>query len=292
MISRLLLSVVALTVLLVACGRGDDGKAGQRSRRGAVRVDDSLPREAIARARSIGEIPVPSGYHRIVVDGDSFGAWLRSCRLLPGERDVLLFNGEPKQNQTAHAAVLDLDVGATDLQQCADAVMRLRAEYLFARGRYDEIAFNLTNGDRAGYLRWRSGERPRLSRNSIRWVSGAAPDSSHTSFRAWLDFVFTYAGTASLARELHPVAPGDLAPGDVFIKGGFPGHAVIVVDMVENVRTGEKLFMLAQSYMPAQQIHVLRNPNDSELSPWYRIETDRNLQTPEWVFAGFAPMRW
>ena len=39
--------------------------------------------------------------------------------------------------------------------------------------------------------------------------------------------------------------------GDVFIRGGSPGHCVIVVDMAVHQETGEKLFMLAQSYMPA-----------------------------------------
>ena len=46
--------------------------------------------------------------------------------------------------------------------------------------------------------------------------------------------------------------------GDVFIQGGFPGHAIIVVDLAEN-EVGEKCFLVAQSYMPAQEIHVLKN---------------------------------
>lgn len=290
---RVLLATSLLFVLVSACGRGEDGRAGGRLRGGErVRDDDSTPQRGVEQARTIGEIPVPPGYRRRRLDNEAFGVWLRSCPLLPGRREVLLYNGEPKGNQSAHAAVLAMDVGRSDLQQCADAVMRLRAEYLFARGRFDEIAFDLTNGDRVDYARWRAGQRPRLSGNTIRWAASASPDMSHETFRSWLDFIFTYAGTASLSHELHAVPPEEIEPGDVFIKGGFPGHAVIVVDVVENERTGERLFMLAQSYMPAQQIHILRNPRDSELSPWYRVEPDRNLETPEWVFKGCAPMRW
>ena len=72
--------------------------------------------------------------------------------------------------------------------------------------------------------------------------------------------------------------------GDVFIRGGFPGHAVIVVNMAENRDTHQRVFLLAQSYMPAQDIHVLRNPTDSELSPWYPLDFDDHLRTPEYRF--------
>ena len=72
--------------------------------------------------------------------------------------------------------------------------------------------------------------------------------------------------------------------GDVFIKGGNPGHAVIIVDMAENDR-GEKIFMLAQSYMPAQQTQILINPNDKELGVWYSLKGKDELITPEWDFS-------
>ena len=92
-----------------------------------------------------------------------------------------------------------------------------------------------------------------------------------------------YAGTASLARELVRVTPEKLQPGDVWIRGGHPGHTVIVLDVVENPETGERRFLLAQSYMPAQDIHVLRNPAGP--SPWYSVPgANERLQTPEWTF--------
>jgi hypothetical protein len=97
--------------------------------------------------------------------------------------------------------------------------------------------------------------------------------------------VFTYAGSQSLSRELAAVKePAQMAIGDVFIRGGSPGHAVLVVDMAEKPATGEKVFLLAQSYMPAQDIHVLKNPRGAPLSPWYPVRFGDTLRTPEWEF--------
>ena len=99
-----------------------------------------------------------------------------------------------------------------------------------------------------------------------------------------MDIVFAYSSTLSLDEELKSVNVEDMQIGDVFIKGGSPGHCVIVVDMVQNKKTGEKIFMLAQSYMPAQQTQLLINPNDKDLSPWYSLDFGKELKTPEWTF--------
>jgi len=55
------------------------------------------------------------------------------------------------------------------------------------------------------------------------------------------------------------------------------------VDMAQNPKTGQKLFLLAQSYMPAQETQILKNPNNSALSPWYELKNE-TLETPEWTF--------
>jgi hypothetical protein len=105
--------------------------------------------------------------------------------------------------------------------------------------------------------------------------------------------IFNYAGTSSLSKEMKKVSNlNDIKPGDVFIKGGFPGHAVLVTDVCENKTSGEKLFIIAQSYMPAQDIHILKNPVNKSLSPWYSINFGKELITPEWVFSRDQLMRF
>jgi hypothetical protein len=235
--------------------------------------------------RLASRLPPPPGCQRETEAPQSFGEWLRGLPLLRGRPRVLLFDGRPKVNQEAHVAVIDIDVGTRDLQQCADAVIRLRTEYLFALGRLRAIRFSLTNGDVVDFERWSRGLRPTVRGGRVAWSRSAAPDASHVSLRHYLDFVFTYAGSRSLARDLGTAVIGDnVRAGDVFVKAGSPGHAVLVLDTARDARTGRRVFLLAQSYMPAQQIHVLKNPSEPALSPWYSESFGSTLVTPEWTF--------
>lgn len=226
---------------------------------------------------------VPEGFVRAAADSNSFAAWLRRLPLHPEGYPVHLYDGRLKSRDDVHCAVLDLDIGRRDLQQCADAVIRLRAEYLYSRRRYDDIYFRFTNGFVAEYRRWRRGERIRVDGNRVFWVGGGKVSDAYPEFRRYLDMVFAYSGSASLERELYAVEPTALHAGDVWIKGGYPGHAVIVMDVAVHPQSGECVFLLAQSYMPAQEIHLLKNPaNDS---PWYSTaDIGESLNTPEWTF--------
>jgi hypothetical protein len=228
---------------------------------------------------------VPSGFQRVAVDSGSFAEWLRYLPLHPEGKKVLLYNGDEKRRQDVHAAVINIDPGKSDLQQCADATMRLRAEYLFSIGAYSRIHFNYTSGDRCSYTEWCNGMRLKVNGNQVTENNtGQKTDSGdHGNLRAFMKNVFTYAGTISLQREMIALPLDSIQIGDVFIQGGSPGHAVIVVDLCENTK-GEKLFMLAQSYMPAQEVHVLKNFSEPQISPWYRLKNGETLETPEWDF--------
>jgi hypothetical protein len=228
-------------------------------------------------------VQVPPGFARRPAPANSFAAWLRGLPVKSGRPAVRLFNGQLKANQDAQHVVLDIDVGKRDRQQCADAVIRLRAEYLHHAGRDGEICFRFTNGSPARWTEWRAGMRPNLSARKTVWEKTAAPDPGYPSFRRYLDMVFSYAGTFSLHRELDKVSdPRTIEAGDVFIEGGFPGHAVIVVDVAEDGR-GRRAVLLAQSYMPAQDIHILRNLASPD-QPWYVIDGDGPVSTPQWDF--------
>ena len=83
---------------------------------------------------------MPDGFKRIKSDSGSFTNFLRNINLKENTT-VYLFNGQPKRNQSAQYALLDISTGKKDLQQCADAVMRLRAEYQFNQKQFEQIVF-------------------------------------------------------------------------------------------------------------------------------------------------------
>jgi hypothetical protein len=191
----------------------------------------------------------------------SFGEWLRNVPLKK-DKMVRLYNGKLKENQLVQFAVLDVTVGKENLQHCADAIMRLRAEHLYQQNRMNEIVFY--------------DNTPRAYR--------APHNSDRTKFEIYLEKVFSMCGTASLANQLKPIREFEkMEPGDILIKPGFPGHAVIVVDVATN-SSGQKIYLLAQSFMPAQDIHILQNFNQDQLNPWYLLDSHAEIQTPQWNF--------
>ncbi len=225
----------------------------------------------------------PEGFIRLQPAKDSFQEYLQNFNLKPHGAKVHLYNRDLKSRQDVHDAVLNISVGNRDLQQCADATMRLRAEYLYKEKLFDDIHFNFTNGFKAAYGKWRQGKRIKVTGNKVTWYVGGQKGDSRKSFQKYLTMVFSYAGTLSLEKEMQKITLQELQIGDVFIQGGSPGHAVIVVDMAKN-KEGEVIFLLAQSYMPAQEIHVLKNFNNRQISPWYSAKNLSVLDTPEWRF--------
>jgi hypothetical protein len=240
----------------------------------------------------VNEIPLPAGYHLVYGNDSLFAKWLGHLPLR-SDNTVYLYNHQPKKNQQAQYAVLDLAIGNKDLLQCADAVMKLRADYLCDRKRYNDISFSSTDGTILDYIDWLAGYRWKENGNKLikyKYVNTANSQQAYTGF---METVFSYCNTWSLEKQLKLPPDYDkvVEPGDVFIKGGFPGHAELVIAVAEN-KNKDRIFLLAQGFMPAQDIHVLKNPARPSLSPWYYNNELDPLWTPEYVFKKGALRRW
>lgn len=161
--------------------------------------------------------------------------------------------------------------------------MRVYAEYFWHTGKKERIAFHLADGFYAEYRKWREGYRIQISERSSNWVKTASPDDSYETFQKYMRIIFAYAGTLSMEKEAKKIPLSKINAGDIFIRGGSPGHVVMVVDLCKNTE-GKKAFLLAQGYMPAQEFHVLKNPLH-ETDPWYyEEEIAYPFATPEYTF--------
>ena len=224
----------------------------------------------------------PSGFQRVPETAGSFAAWLRGLPLRTDRTKVLAFDGKPLRRPSA--AVVFMDTGDHDLMQCADSIIRLHAEFLWARDRAAEAGYRFTSGDLSRWSDWREGERFKIRGNKVERSYGSPRANDHASFRRWLDLVFTYAGTASLARDADTVpVTEELRAGDFFVAPGFPGHAVIVLDIAQDP-SGRKVALLAQGFMPAEEVHVLRSSVaiDGYWFPLPRVAGEV-LDTPSWA---------
>lgn len=207
----------------------------------------------------------PFGYSRVPYENDSFGEYVRSYPIYSYGSKVLMYDGSQSDRQWMAAAVFQLPLENYDLQQCADSVMRWYAEYYFAIQKHECIRFHFIDG----------------SLHS--WVESEGYDGTYENLLDFLKVVFNHANTVSLEGESELVSFNDLQIGDILVRGGYPGHALMVVDVAENEK-GNRAILLGQGLMPAQQFHVVINPGHIN-DPWYYYtELSDTITTPGYTF--------
>ena len=227
---------------------------------------------------------VPETFNRVQYLEKSFSNYIQQYALKPYGSKIVNYDGKDYLYQKGHVGILEVPVPSNGLQQCADALIRLRAEYLWEQNRKDEIGFNFTSGHYCSWTEYANGYRPKVNGNKVTFSKTAQTNHSKENFYKYLNLIYTYSGTQSLFDELPEVASvKNLEVGDMVVKPGFPGHIVMIADKATNAN-GEILFILAQGNTPAQSVHVLKNLNDATISPWYHIEKDAFLEIPTYYF--------
>lgn len=204
-------------------------------------------------AETIGDIPAPMGYTRVEAENSSYAQYLRSLPLKKRGTKVMLYTGGEANYQFLSTGVIDQDL-LSNSEQCADATMRLRAEYLWSRGRYGDISFRNVNGKMMHY----------------------AGGGSRKAFERYMRDVYGLCSTFSLFTETTPRDIKDVQPGDVLVyparAGHKYGHALIVVDVAKS-KSGKVAIMCAEGNTPARDKHVVRNLNPLK-NPWFFLDED------------------
>lgn len=261
---------VLILVLLVfhSCKKENNDQILDKEVEQSVNYIDESQKTIVSRYQ------LPKGFKRSDYQKNEFGFFLENLRLKSFNEKVKYFDGKTKDNKNVYSSVIDLPIGTKDLHQCADAVMRLRADFLYENKRYDEIAFNFLSDGKPCY-----------------YVDYVKKDYSKEHYWDYLEYIFSYANTSSLKDQMKTINFNEIKIGDVLIQKGNPfGHAVILVDLAENDE-GDKIGIFAQSYMPAQELQILTNPKNKDNSPWYDLSLDI-IQTPEWKFTSKDWKTW
>jgi len=223
-------------------------------------------------------ILTPEGYRRSKASG--FGAFVRSYKMKKDKSPLLLYN-KKKASQSRHIAIFKLPIENYDLQQCADSIMRIYAEYFYKTKQYNKIKFHFVSGFLADYSKWRKGYSIQVT-NDGKWIPTNEDHTTYNSFKKYMKIVFTYASTLSMDKESTPIQEKDLRIGDIFLRPGSPGHVIMVADVCE--KDGHKAYLLAQGYTPACEFHVMVNPKHKE-DPWYyEDEITYPLKTAPYTF--------
>lgn len=208
-----------------------------------------------AGRKTIGEIAEPFGFKRVAVPSGSFGEYIREFSLQGRGAHMKYFDGRLAYGQYFGYAVLDLPM-ISENEQCCDAVQRMRSEYLFSKRKYSDIHFE---SFRNGTMRYGGG-------------------GSREAFHKYLKMVYGSSNTSTLCHELKKKPLSEIAPGDVLVYEAdghhSVGHAVLVVDVAMNPKSGKKAIMVAQSSMPALTMHIVRNMLHPVRSPWVIVDED------------------
>ena len=193
---------------------------------------------------------LPNEYKRIY--NDNYSKWLINQPIILDE-EVKTYNGEIiKGLGYSYIAKFNYNIGNKNLHQCADAIIYLNAMFNYQIGDWYKIKYSSNSGKVMAFT-------------SFQYAS------KKNDFKSYLEYVWTWAGTWSLEKyDTYKIDIKTIRPGDIFIQGGSPGHAIIVVDVVENKKNIKKV-MLAQSYMPAQETHILLNNN---YNVWHNLKED------------------
>ena len=183
----------------------------------------------------------PAGYARKEAPKGSIAEFYRNYPMFPSTHHVTNCFGQIYEN----TQVLKMDLIGDNIQQCADAAMRLRCEYLFSQKQYDKISFHVSNGNIWSYNNYLSKNNRKVGEDSL---------------RDYMFYLFSWCGSKSLDDyDTVPVAFPDIQIGDIACRGGTPGHVATIVDIAypTDGSTNTIAVLFAQSYQPAQETEII-----------------------------------
>lgn len=233
-------------------------------------------------------VETPDGYIRPPFPKYTFQYFLRSLPMQKYGAKVKKYDGYNKFYE-CYAAVIDLEFDKEkDLVHGAHTIQLLRSMYLYKNKKFDLMRFSYDDNRNMDFQEYAKGFRYVWQDSMYVKKKIAAVDFSKESLDEYMNIVYAESSTNGLAAETTQLEFGNVSVGDLFIQPGdqfSKGHAVLVMDMAVHPVTGERLVLLGQGFNPTEDFHIIDNPYDEDVSPWYRVEEDAHFfTTAQWTF--------
>ncbi len=199
-------------------------------------------------AKTVGDISLPSGFQRIDTKEGSFSRYLRNLNL---KEDGKVYSYRKKDLSHWYDSLGVIDkplLFSDDLEQCADFSMRLWADYHKDSGKLKDL-----------YLFHYDGRKNKFTESQKTYVQ-------------FLRTAFASSNSHSLKQGGKKITKENLTSGDLFVQNenGGIGHVSIILD--ESTNGKERLYLIAFSFMPAQEMHIEKAPSDRGKNGWFTYE--------------------
>jgi len=217
----------------------------------------------------VENIPCPEGFTRISLKENSYSAHIRRLALKSAGTPIIDYRGRRVIKADPTPRVINWERPSA-VQQCADVAIRMRSEYLFANNMNNQISYRSLSGQQIAFTLWCRG-RYSLSEDGrrINYIAGKLRSSNQAQLESYLQYVMSYANSASLARDLKTTGVEGLEPGDLYIQPhprGRVGHLSIILDACRNSE-GRTLYLFGYGFIPAQDFQLPVGPQDG----WFAI---------------------
>lgn len=227
----------------------------------------------------------PVGYKGVVAPENSFGAYLQNFPLRKYDAKPLRYSSDSdsleKDKATSVASVLDIElIHKRNLQIAPNSLILLYSKYLYTSQLYSDISFKLSTTPvfECDYNTWTTGGRLNVQGNKITWCKEHSANCGHkdvelgtndSTFKWYMQNVMLYTSTTSFKSNLHKVQKNDATIGDVifYADSSIPS---IIVDMAVD-SSGNKIYIMACGGIPACEIYIPLNENDTKMSPWHNL---------------------
>ena len=152
-----------------------------------------------------------------------------------------------------------------------DILVRLYAEYLWYKKQVGNFILPIPGGHWLEWQEWRAGFRPVFRGIDVSMFRSAQPDSSLQSYMTFLNTVYSESHTQQFYHAYKPVERREVLIGDIIIKKGTKGHAIMIVDLAKNEHD-QLIALIGNGDTPACQFFLLNFKKDN---PWIPLDFDQ-----------------